>query len=112
MIKPSKNNKNEKPPKNRQYNITNKIYNLLKDGDVNIILKRKRWNFYGEYKPESETIEIDFRRDIIPTFIHECLHKWHPTWCETRVVKEEIHIINSITAKQVKNIIKMLATYL
>jgi len=98
--------------KKQIYNIIKKLNYMLKTRSVDIVLKRKQRNYYGEYKPDTDTIEIDFRRDIIPTLIHECLHKWYPDWCESKVEQHEKHIINSITAKQVKNIMKMLVTYL
>jgi hypothetical protein len=49
----------------------------------------------GIYK--GDHIEIDFRKDLIQTIIHECIHALHPKFSETKVLSLERKIIKSIT---------------
>lgn len=55
-------------------------------------------------------MEIDYRRDIVATLIHESLHKWHPKWCETKVIRHERKIVNQLTCRQFKTLMKLIAS--
>jgi len=66
-------------------------------------------NICGYYDGGTEEIIIDYRKDIIPTLIHEALHLWYPNWPEKQVVKEEKRIVRNLTPNHCKNIIKALA---
>jgi len=98
--------------KAQTYQFTKKLYQLLKTQPDTVILKKLWGNCCGLYHPDTDTIDIDFRRGIIPTLVHEALHKFHPNWSETKVWEHESKIMNSLTPRQVKNIIRMLAAYL
>ena len=41
-------------------------------------------------------IILDYRKDLIPTIIHECIHLLEPTWCESQVIYSEKRVINTI----------------
>lgn len=51
-------------------------------------------------------IKIDYRKEFIPTLIHECVHYLKPDWSESAVLYAEKRIINTLTPKQVISILK------
>lgn len=67
----------------------------------------EEWEYYDKTSPAH--IEIDHRDALIPTLIHECLHRIYPTWTEEMVMSAEAKIAHLITARQAKNIIKKFA---
>lgn len=44
-----------------------------------------------------EGIVLDYRKELIPTIIHECIHFLEPDWSESQVMYAESRVINSIT---------------
>ena len=91
------------------YHITKRLYALLRDHeDRTIIFKKLHGNMYAYYDGDTEEIAIDYRRELIPSLIHESLHKWHPKWPETKVIEHESAIMNTLSSAQVKNILRVL----
>ena len=88
------------------YNITRRLYYLLRNHKDSIYFQKIHGGIYGYYERGTEEIHIDYRREIIPTLIHEALHKWHPEWSETKVLREESRIVNALSSRQIKNILK------
>lgn len=95
--------------RNELYAFLHALYRFIEDHEGRIFLKKIGKGVYGYYYREEEIIELDYRRDIIPTIIHEFLHHQHDDWCETKVVQKEHKIINMISASQARNIMKRLA---
>jgi hypothetical protein len=46
-------------------------------------------------------IILDYRKDLIPTIIHECLHLMNESWSEAQVAYTERRIVNTITEDHV-----------
>ena len=46
-------------------------------------------------------ILLDYRKDLIPTIIHECIHLLEPDWSESQVAYSEKRVINTITEDDV-----------
>jgi hypothetical protein len=61
----------------------------------------------GFYK--GDHIELDFRKDLVQTIIHECIHILHPSLTETNVVKEERKIMKVVTNLEVAEILSIVA---
>ena len=40
---------------------------------------------------------LDYRKDFIPTIIHECIHLLEPDWPESQVAYAEKRVINTIS---------------
>ncbi len=91
------------------YTITKRLYYLLRHHSDTIEFKKLYHGLRGLYDPETKEIIIDYRHSILPTLIHESLHRWHDDWPETRVYKEESRIMKVLTPRQIRNIIKILA---
>ena len=101
--------RNKKPTKKEIYNITKRLYYLLRSHPENIEFKKLSGGYFGFYTPGTEEITIDYRRAIVPTLVHEAIHKWHNDWSETKVCIEERRTMNALTPRQTQNIIKALA---
>jgi len=83
-------------------NYLSKLYKLLNEPYIFSIKKLNKLQGYCD----SDEICIDYRKDILSTLIHEVLHYYYPNWSETKVLNEERKIINYLTIKQVKNILR------
>jgi len=104
--------KNKKPSKKDKkleiYRFTNKFYKFLREHSDHIFFEKIYGNTIGLYNYETENITVDYRRELLPTLIHEFIHHIHPDWSETRVLRLESRTINSLSKRQVKNILRVL----
>lgn len=57
-------------------------------------------------------IELDYRRDIIPTAFHELFHYLYPEWSESDVCYAESRVINICTPLEIAVFLKHLANKL
>ena len=73
---------------------------------------QKQVQYRGYYWPDDETIDIDYRYEIIPTLIHEYLHHFHEDWSEKKVEKEERCIMAIIPKTHCISLIKLFADYI
>ena len=85
-----------------------RLHRFLRVNSDLIFFKKLAGGVYGFYDYGTSEITIDHRREIIPTLIHEFLHHIYPDWSETRVKNEECRIINSLSARQFKNLLRIL----
>jgi hypothetical protein len=46
-------------------------------------------------------ILLDYRKELVPTIIHECIHLMEPNWSEAQVCYIESRIVNTITSDDV-----------
>lgn len=68
-----------------------------------------RQNHRGESL--GRTIWLDPRwPDVARTLLHELLHIWHPSWSETRVLREERRRWRRMSWKQKAKLYQMLAS--
>ncbi len=95
------------------YRFTRRLYKELKSKDSNIVLRKIRGSktetIEGLYDYSNDEITLDFRREIISTYIHEIVHKFYPDASETFVLNMEHKIMNNLSVRQIKNIIKRFA---
>ena len=94
--------------KKQLYRITNKIYKELKT-DPNSIVIQKMKGRQGLYNRDTKEIILDYRQMIISTLVHEFLHKWNPYKCETWILQQEAFVMNGLTTRQIRNLIKAFA---
>jgi len=57
-------------------------------------------------------IELDPRKDFLPTAIHECLHFLHPDWSETMIRYAESRIMNQVEFFKLMEFISILSSKL
>jgi hypothetical protein len=58
---------------------------------------------------KGDHIELDFRKDLVQSIIHECIHALHPDLSETKVLSMERAILKVITNIEVAEILAILA---
>lgn len=92
--------------------ILSRLHYLIKNNNGSIGFSKLGGGIAGYYYNKTDEIEIDYRRDIVATMIHEALHKWHKDWSETKVISYEVKIVNMLTQKQFKSIIKDMSRYI
>lgn len=44
---------------------------------------------------------IDYRKEFVPTIIHECLHYIEPDWSEAQIMYSERRIINTVSEDEI-----------
>lgn len=86
--------------------FTKKLYKFLNDGHTFKFRKmgHLRGHIYTHTFPTE--IHLDHRSTLISTLIHEALHYFYPEASETWILKMERKLINEITDRQVRNIIR------
>lgn len=65
------------------------------------------WDRHGKV-----IITLNPKCDVVSTIVHEYLHYRHPKTCESSIRKLEKKLMNSLSDRQVKNILKRVAKYL
>lgn len=98
--------------KSEAYTIVSQLYHFLKLNPDNIFFRKLGNRKTGDYDPKDEEIRLDYRKDIIPTLIHEFLHHLHPYLCETKIREKEHQVMSKISPRQGINIIRALGSYL
>jgi len=107
-----KNKENKKQRKNISdqrivYNLLSRIYKALKNNQP-ISFKKLR-DCQGEYDCYCDEIILDYRKEILPTLIHEFIHKFHPTKSESWVEGRERFVMRRISPYQAKRLITLLS---
>ncbi len=87
------------------YSFLSSMYSLFHTNPEMFVIKKLR-NCHGEYDPLRDIISLDFRRELVPTIIHETLHALHYNWSETQVMRRERQIVGALSMHQVRNILK------
>jgi hypothetical protein len=86
-----------------------RLYDFLRFNSNKVIFKKLYGGVWGYCDYGPDIIILDYRRGIIPTLIHEFLHRSYPSWSETKILRKEREIIATLSPKQCENIIKNLA---
>jgi hypothetical protein len=91
--------------------FTRKLYAFLRDEHIVDLTKHHKFDAQISY-PEDDAlahVTLDYRKDILSCLVHEVLHFYYPQWTEKKVLREEKRLINAITERQARNILKALA---
>lgn len=87
------------------------LYGFLQEGHTLRVTKLRLfagkidfWLDKEAHKPV--TVTIDHRQDLLSTLIHEFLHYQYPEWSEDKVAETEKLIVNKLSQRRVKNILK------
>lgn len=98
--------------KKQLYLFTRQLYKLFHE-KPDLYTLRKLRNDHGRIDWENVTpITLDYRRDIVAALIHEAIHYMHQDMAETHVLEMERNILNQLSVRQVKNILKRFAEIL
>lgn len=85
--------------------FTRDLYKLFRE-KPKIFHVKKLKTARGYCHQTIERIELDYRDEIISTLIHEAIHFLYPEMAEEDVLKQETLLINSLSPRQIRNIIK------
>ena len=80
-----------------------KIINCIKKQEKGFFVFKKLKLVQGWC--EWDSIVLDYRKELIPTIIHECIHLLEPSWSESQVTYAEKRILNSITIDDVTRLL-------
>jgi len=83
-----------------------KTVQLHENAEQNFFRLKKLRGVMG-YCQWEDGIIIDYRKELIPTLIHECVHYLEPDWSESQVLYAEKRIINNLELPQIINILKL-----
>ena len=86
--------------------FTRKLYRFLDEGHDFKFRKmsRLRGHIYTQNFPTE--VHLDHRDSILSTLIHEALHYFYPEASETWVLTMERKIVNRLSDRQVRNILR------
>jgi hypothetical protein len=85
-----------------------KFYQFLRDGHV-IKFRKMGWHGFIHFDEVSAVVKLDHRKELFPTIIHEAMHFIYPEWSEEKVLRKEAMIVNALSERQVRNVIKRFA---
>lgn len=91
-----------------KYRFTRELYKLFRE-KPGIFHVKKLKSARGYCHTTIERIELDYRDEIISTLLHEALHFLYPDMSEDQVLRNEKDLINNLSPRQVRNIIKRFA---
>lgn len=96
--------------KNHVKKFTGKLYKFLNEGHNFKFQKMKDMRGHIVTYRNPTTVYIDPRDQIISTLIHETLHYFHPEESEQWILEMEFKIVNKLSERQIRNIIKRWAS--
>lgn len=91
--------------KKEAIDIFNKVLDCIKKQKKGYFILKKLRGVHG-YCEWEDGILLDYRKELVPTLIHECLHLLEPDWPEAQVMYTEKRVINAITEDDVKVLLK------
>jgi hypothetical protein len=86
--------------------FTRKLYKFLDQGHKFTFRRMPRRRGYVLTNTFPTEVHLDHRDSVISTLVHEALHYFYPTASETWVLRMESKIINKLTDRQVRNILR------
>ena len=89
---------------NMSYFLSRLYHDLRMNPEIFKICKLKKSTVHGDC--DFETLRLDYRKDLYSTLVHEYLHYMFPDMTEREVMKEEKRIMNKMSIRQIKNMIK------
>lgn len=94
--------------------LSNKESLILFERVLDCIKKSKRGFFFLKklrgvhgYCEWDDGIILDYRKDFIPTIIHECIHFIEPDWSEAQVSYAEKRVVNALQEQDVIDLLKI-----
>lgn len=82
-----------------------RVMDFIRKSKKGFFILRKLRGVHG-YCSWEEGIELDYRKELLPTIIHECLHYIEPEWPENKVMYSESRIVNVLTEEEIILLLK------
>lgn len=83
-----------------------RVLELVRKSKKGFFILRKLRGVHG-YCAWDDGIELDYRKDLVPTLVHECIHFLEEDWSETQVRYAETKVMNAITEEDVIVLLKI-----
>jgi hypothetical protein len=77
-------------------NVYLRCLNLIRRKPIDFVVFKKL-SICGWCKYDEDILEIDYRKDLLRTAYHECIHYIYPDWSETMVLYAESRVINNVS---------------
>lgn len=77
-----------------------KVISCIKSTKKGFFVLKKLKGVHGWCEWEDGVL-LDYRKDLVPTIIHECIHLLEPDWSEAQVCYSERRVINTISEDDV-----------
>jgi hypothetical protein len=87
--------KNNKLTKEQSLELFERVITTVKKQKRGFFTFKKLKGAHG-YCEWEDGIILDYRKDLIPTIIHECIHYMEPDWSEAQVMYAESRVVNCI----------------
>ena len=92
--------KSNKLTKKESLELFERVVDVIKKQKGGFFTFKKLKGVHG-YCEWEDGIILDYRKDLIPTIIHECIHLLEPEWTEAKVLYTESRIVNCISEDDV-----------
>ena len=91
------------------YHFTKLLYYFLRHNTDRVCFEKLHGGVLGYYDYGTDEITLDYRKEIVPTLVHEFIHRLNPHLSETKVIQKEKSIMAVLSHRQCMNILKALA---
>lgn len=91
------------------HRYTRKLYRFLRERPKFTFKHMRVYRGWIDLDDSPVTVTLEPRSAILTTLIHEFLHHEHPDWSESRILRMEDTLMNSLTERQVRNVVKRFA---
>ena len=98
----------QKLPKKEVLAIYNQCMRLIKRKSPDFCILRKIRGWQGHCDYEKDILEIDPRKEVIRTALHECVHYLYPDWSETQVIYTESRLVKTLDSFDIARFMKLL----
>jgi len=76
---------------------------------IKVPLRKGRWRLrQPDGLCETDEILLDYRGEILPTFIHELLHRLHPDWQHRAIYRQERRLVRRMSHQQLTNLLRQI----
>lgn len=96
----------KKLSKKESLKLFERILQLIHKSKRGFFILRKLRGVHG-YCAWDDGIELDYRKDLVPTIIHECIHFLEEDWSESQVRYAETKVVNALTEDDVIALLKI-----
>lgn len=90
--------------KEESLSLFERIIDCVKTRKKGFFTLKKLKGVHG-YCEWEDGILLDYRKDLIPTIIHECIHYLEPEWSEAQVVYSESRVVNSVSEDDITRLL-------
>ncbi len=96
----------KKISKQESLELFNRVLECIRTREKGFFCLKKLRGVHG-YCEWDDGIILDYRKDFIPTIIHECIHFIEPDWSEAQVCYAEKRVVNALQEQDIIDLLKI-----